>query len=75
VKHRATWFYDWFYSLSGVILPWLYGQPDSLRLFEQMIRAHIPVSMRDDGRAGLVPYQHGDFRVRKPTLACLRDKV
>jgi hypothetical protein len=77
VKHRATWYYDWYYTtpLPFVIVAWLNGQPDSLRLFEQMVWPRVTVSLGDDRRAGLVAYQHSDFRVRKPALARLRDKV
>ena len=40
-----------------------------------MIAAHVAVGARDDCRAALVAYQHGNFRVRKPALVGLRYKV
>lgn len=51
------------------------GQPYPLRLFEQVIGPHVPVSVGDDCRAGLVANQHGDFRVTQTAFPRSRHEV
>jgi hypothetical protein len=62
-------------GLAFNILNGLHREPDSLRLFEQMVWPHITIDASDDCGSSLVAYEHGDFRIGKSALPRLRNEI